>query len=1536
MKILKQSILILILFLVTVGTAIAAPPYKIERTIIPEADDTYDLGSITKKWANIFVNIIGSTADRVVKGWFTDLEVTNPIVADITGNSETVTTNANLTGPITSVGNATSITEDAVKDIHIDWGTGSQQVSAIDVPILDTGGYYIGTEVETALEEIADGTTLDTRYVRGPPSAINNAITRYDGTTGKLVKDSLSTLSNTGTINIPLGETYQINSTPLTYTDITNSVGSSSILGDNKLIRGDGGGRGVQGSDIDIDDSNNMSGMGTGHDVFTDFIADEHVAHSTVNLIAGEGLSGGGDISVSRNFALDLNELSTITNIAAGDKIPFTDIDDSNANKNITFGNFESFIDHLNIQNIGVNTHAQIDSHIASNLNPHNVTLEQARIAGDTFAGDVSMGDNTLSDIEKLILDTTPASPGSAEGTIYWNGTDYTLDIVTGLGPVLQANQETVVVVYNNTPSQIDNGKVVHAVPGAFNSFPYIEKAISDTHEGITNSIWLTTMDIPAGQIGFVTQFGKVRGLDTSGLDLGTVWVSPTTAGELTNTKPDFPNYAVQVGGVLVKDALDGVIGINTLGIAEDTIVNFWNGVFRESFDFRITSDGTTITGTLTPSNGHPDMTMMFSDGFTLLDTDPGATITLTAGSATIPQTNYVYIPKSTKVLTVSTSSWPFLEEHIKVAEVVLRTPTIVRDRGALRNQNWNDHIEDTHTFQGHLPHIGERLRIEDAKWDSGVEGSVDIGAGGEVWIKNTAGVVYQMHRQNFPLLDTTQYDIDAVSQGSKTFTISGDGDLSSTFPDDRKIIVNDSTGNDGNYTIVSTNYSAPDFVITVEESIPSAVADGSIGDNIRVVNDFTTAYNTVYDLSDITTDASGNALNNTSFSVVVWGVANKSGELSHLMANMPTDTYNKNFPEQSVDDAFNRSVYTIPKQFQGVGFLIARFTFVNTSGVWSLYDTQDLRGITPNIIAGGGGGGGGITTFLGLTDTPSTYTGNALNIPRINAGETALEFLDITTDWLSQYLPIDGSRAMTGDLDMGSNKIINLASPTSNNDAANKEYVDNAIDGVKRKEPADVATTGNITLSGEQTIDGVLTSSSRVLVWQQTDATENGIYTSNSGAWTRTGDADTGNEIVAATLAILQGSTHINKEFNNNNDSITLGVTNITFVQKASTIDHNSTTGKQGGTTGQYYHFTSAEHSNLTSFASEASYMLLDGTRPLTGNWDAGSWKITAETLESDIATGTAPFTVASTTKVTNLNSDLLDDQTGSYYLDSINFTGTDWTDLTDGGATTLHKHDHGLLDGLTDDDHTQYALLAGRSGGQTLIGDTVASGNLTLQSTANATKGKILFGTSAYDEVNNRLGIGTNSPQVRLDIDNGSGTPPSITTPGSLVIREDDAVFGGISLQTFGAGVTYKGYRTQGTRSTPTAVVGGAELAGLQGYGWNSADNDYSFAGDIRIVADETYSTAGYGGGRFVVRLQENANGSLITPMTIKNNGNVGIGTTAPGANLDIEGGTGTGIIEINGANGGCLKIRDTDDAGFTYCTVLNGTMTCSTSPC
>ena len=77
----------------------------------------------------------------------------------------------------------------------------------------------------------------------------------------------------------------------------------------------------------------------------------------------------------------------------------------------------------------------------------------------------------------------------------------------------------------------------------------------------------------------------------------------------------------------------------------------------------------------------------------------------------------------------------------------------------------------------------------------------------------------------------------------------------------------------------------------------------------------------------------------------------------------------------------------------------------------------------------------------------------------------------------------------------------------------------------------------------------------------------------------------------------------------------------------------------------------------------------------------------------------------------------------------------------------------DHGGLSGLSDDDHSQYAKLAGRSGGQTIQGGTASGDDLILESTANATKGivcigpgngKIFIGEDPYDTTNAVAGWG------------------------------------------------------------------------------------------------------------------------------------------------------------------------------------------------
>lgn len=103
-------------------------------------------------------------------------------------------------------------------------------------------------------------------------------------------------------------------------------------------------------------------------------------------------------------------------------------------------------------------------------------------------------------------------------------------------------------------------------------------------------------------------------------------------------------------------------------------------------------------------------------------------------------------------------------------------------------------------------------------------------------------------------------------------------------------------------------------------------------------------------------------------------------------------------------------------------------------------------------------------------------------------------------------------------------------------------------------KTPARAATEANITLEGLQTIDGVvLADGDRVLVKDQTDATQNGIYDAGIGAWKRSLDFNNDNEITNGTLVyITDGTNNGGLEYRQVTDDPVLGTSNITFQATA------------------------------------------------------------------------------------------------------------------------------------------------------------------------------------------------------------------------------------------------------------------------------------------------------------------------------------------------------------------------------------------------
>ena len=249
-----------------------------------------------------------------------------------------------------------------------------------------------------------------------------------------------------------------------------------------------------------------------------------------------------------------------------------------------------------------------------------------------------------------------------------------------------------------------------------------------------------------------------------------------------------------------------------------------------------------------------------------------------------------------------------------------------------------------------------------------------------------------------------------------------------------------------------------------------------------------------------------------------------------------------------------------------------------------------------------------------------------------------------------------------------------------------------------------------------------------------------------------------------------------------------------------------------------------------------------------------------TAQYFRGDLSLATFPTLVSSFTNDAGyITSSALSGYVPNTRTLTINGTAYDlsadrsWTIATPTAST-----------GLTNTSGTWTSNLStGISGGQSVIGGTASGNNLTLSSTSNATKGKILFGNSAYDEVNNRLGIGISSPVVKLHVLTGTYIAPLSDT--NYVVQNS----GQYVAEYIGTNGAYAGFLVCGTGAATQPFV--QYYNSSTGKAWTQMMT----AGDLNILKGSALGT---------------------TLLTLGNNLNVGIAITAPTARLHLPAGTAT----------------------------------------
>jgi hypothetical protein len=389
----------------------------------------------------------------------------------------------------------------------------------------------------------------------------------------------------------------------------------------------------------------------------------------------------------------------------------------------------------------------------------------------------------------------------------------------------------------------------------------------------------------------------------------GTEWDDLTDAGETSLHTHDHG----ALNGLADDDHGQYILGDRADWELHRDVSRYFNGARIDTASATVTESGGTVFLNL-EAEGGGDIGFIFDRVEYTLDCTPILQVTLTAGTDTMPQINYVYVTESLGVLSLiaNTTGFP-TGAHSPIAHVFVQSAAGVAVDGPFKLHGLTDHISGDDT--GHSLHINEKLRSLPASWVSGAGAQPLVVSSPDAYLSVDAGVIYHLHAHTWPARDMQS------------------------------------------------------------------------GDPAWVVNDPTTPYLRITTLDDINQDALGGTINVRWFPLVVWGACTEEQSSCKLFINLPGGTYSTQMAAEN--DSDNYANYGIPREFLGVGFLIAKYIVQGqNSGAWVEGTRIDLRGLYPALQPAGGTA---ITDHGGLSglgdDDHALYWTSARGAARVSIG---------------------------------------------------------------------------------------------------------------------------------------------------------------------------------------------------------------------------------------------------------------------------------------------------------------------------------------------------------------------------------------------------------------------------------------------------------------------------------------------------------------------------------------------------------------------